>query len=756
MKTLPIRIAVLVPLFLGSSVFLTAAKNITDFDSTQPRGFGGPLDQIQPNACVQGPVHNDQWQDLCPIVDGIWSPQWHAYTDPGMEDYFDEWKGMTMGNAARDPAFFATLSVANQDVIDLLNAAASVCADHLDTQAPAGTACADLQSALYNLLVDANGSGYLTPAMVLALIGLDQDIHVAADGSLQPEELIPVTADLCLRCHFTAGWLEGRSEPESNAFPYLKGQFWGSEFIEYPGWPGAPQSVDIQNDSEADMEGIQCGFCHRAYDNYKRDSLSSAGGELAYGSGGYFIDKYDPFENGEVHTVYDFQDESVFCGTCHDVTNPLIRTRTTVDGVVPDMLHPIERTYTEWYWSSYNSSPNRIECWDCHEPMSFPGAQTWLLYPGMDRLWGAVDQVWSGPPYDYTNIPAYRTQAYMEARMRSEELLQTAGTIQIVSATRASGYATVEVKVTNHSGHRLPTGFAEGRQMWIHIAARDSSGNVIYEDGLIDTATGALLRTTDTKVYEQIPLAKGYDDFELNGWNILDNTTGDPSTGDLAYTPDGVVSHFDKEFHFVLMNYVEKDNRIPPMGFNRSAAVADGVFIKPESLYPNGENYDVTTYSFPVPEGPVAVTAELKYQTFNDIYVEFLAEVDRENTEDFGGRARNIPCSDRNSYDGSNEFCGHTTWGAVLETIWTDANRGDPALMGSASATIGDGGGGCTPEPENCTDGIDNDCDGLVDGNDPDCQAPPQQCSDYTDKDSCEDSPLECDWDRRNGICEPD
>ncbi|MFB5601048.1 MAG: LamG-like jellyroll fold domain-containing protein, partial [Nitrososphaeraceae archaeon] len=38
------------------------------------------------------------------------------------------------------------------------------------------------------------------------------------------------------------------------------------------------------------------------------------------------------------------------------------------------------------------------------------------------------------------------------------------------------------------------------------------------------------------------------------------------------------------------------------------------------------------------------------------------------------------------------------------------------------------------PEPENCTDGIDNDGDGLIDINDPDCQSP-ENCTDGIDND---------------------
>ena len=53
-----------------------------------------------------------------------------------------------------------------------------------------------------------------------------------------------------------------------------------------------------------------------------------------------------------------------------------------------------------------------------------------------------------------------------------------------------------------------------------------------------------------------------------------------------------------------------------------------------------------------------------------------------------------------------------------------------------------------------CTDGLDNDCDGLTDANDPDCQ-PQMTCSDYLDKGSCNNDPA-CEWvgSPKNGTCQ--
>ncbi len=676
---------IILVLILGTGNVLGAA--ITENDSTQPRG--APLDNAT----------NDQGQLLDPVVEGFRAPGYRAGYDADARNIYFDWSGNIMGNTNHDPAFYSTVSVANRDFINFTNAAAL---NGVDTP----------QVALYELV------GLYTPMDVLKVLKLEKDIYIDSSKYpyvLQPEDKLPVTADICQRCHAPVGWLEAHSEPPTYYFSFLKGQFWGAAFLEYPGhvapitvkgsypneiyerytgpytYPGnagSPHKINISNESEAEMDGVQCDSCHRVKDGYKRKSLYD-GSWIAAGNGGFFVDRYDPFYDGRAHVVYNFQNKGDFCGTCHDVTNPLIKTRTKVNNTVPDMLHPIERTYTEWYWSDYRTE--KKTCQNCHNPMKFVGAQTWMLYPGLDRLWGKLDSVWS----DYFKYPVSpnRTEAYKDALRRNKDFMAgDAAYLQFVEtpSTASKGKpVTVKVNVTNRAGHKLPTGFAEGRQMWIHIKAVDDSGKVIFESGYLKDSklvrdeyiqNGNPVPDPDKKmikVYEQVALAEGYDTFNLGSYNILDANK------------DGYVNHTEKEFHFVLMNYIEKDNRIPPKGYNKRAYAADGAFIIPhdpkDTDYNDGQNWDKTPYTFTIPtdvKGKISVTATLKYQTFNREYIDFLATTDMEKTVKFGGRNRNIP-------DGAGTYYGNNpTWGTALHQLWQDAGKGSPVNMSTAIINI--------------------------------------------------------------------
>ena len=112
---------------------------------------------------------------------------------------------------------------------------------------------------------------------------------------LLDEEQLPLTADICLRCHTPPGWMEGHSEPFTPHAPFLKGQFWGAAFLENPVNPdGSPRSVDVCIESEGEMDGIHCDFCHRSQYNYKYERQSRYDATpMVAGNGGFFADRDD-------------------------------------------------------------------------------------------------------------------------------------------------------------------------------------------------------------------------------------------------------------------------------------------------------------------------------------------------------------------------------------------------------------------------------------------------------------------------------
>jgi hypothetical protein len=165
----------------------------------------------------------------------------------------------------------------------------------------------------------------------------------------------------------TALDLLGKAENEQA----VVGDFWGANLRELS--PTSAQVPDplYNTDSEGHMDGVSCDVCHRMIDNQKDSS-----GVKAAGNGGLFVTVQEPFtaaeddpgQIGAPDVMYSFQGESTQCGTCHEVTDP------DGDGVPVNVAHPIERTYTEWYNSSFPGKANG-RCQDCHRPMCFPSGE---------------------------------------------------------------------------------------------------------------------------------------------------------------------------------------------------------------------------------------------------------------------------------------------------------------------------------------------------------------------------------------------
>jgi len=157
-------------------------------------------------------------------------------------------------------------------------------------------------------------------------------------------------------------------------------------------------------------------------------------------------------------------------------------------------------------------------------------------------------------------------------------------------------------RVTNQTGHKLPTGYAEGRRMWLNVRFFHE-GALLAEHGHYDAAT-AELTTGDTQVYEVV-------------------LGLDASMATLTGLPAG------PSFHTALNNHVYKDNRIPPRGFDNSD-------FEEHQARPVGASYADGQYwddsSFQIPAGATSAVVSLFHQTTSKEYVEFLRDENGTNS----------------------------------------------------------------------------------------------------------------------------
>lgn len=472
---------------------------------------------------------------------------------------FDSWIVSMMGQAARDPVWHAALAIANQDV---------------------------------------------------NLVG-----------------------ELCIRCHSPGAWLGGRSSTGDLS------QFGAEDFdginchfchrmvsptggaLSAVGYPG---NVDMTPDPEILQPLINANILP---------------GERQ-GDGSFVVDPQDvrrgPFSDvpmnfhGGPELVYSpFHSDSSQCGTCHDVSNPaysknangqltlnaLGAAHPTMD---PDDMFPEQRTYSEWLNSTFATTgvsfpDNRFggnhptgvmkSCQDCHMPdqygggcvffhgdptterpnvpqHSFAGANTWVIR-------GVATQM--GDDASYFGLTPERVDS---AIGRNVQMLQDASDMEL---TQNGGQ--LAVKIINQTGHKLPTGYPEGRRAWINVKFFDAQGNSLSESGGYDFVT-ATLNVAGTKIYH------------------ADQVISDDIAA-ATHLPIGT------QMHLALSNVVAFDNRIPPRGFTNAAFNAIGSGAVGYS-YADGQYWDTTNYA--IPSGAVSAVATFYYQTSTREYMEFLRD----------------------------------------------------------------------------------------------------------------------------------
>jgi hypothetical protein len=603
-----------VPFFLVLSfgVLLAAVARAADVVPTD----------IQQPGTQPGEVGNLESPDKCDNC--------HGGYNQSVEPAYN-WRGSMMSNAGRDPIFWATLAIAEQDF---------------------------------------DGAG-----------------------------------DLCIRCHSTAGWLGGRSTPTDGSglaagdsdgvecdfchkmtnpdnsehlgvqfSPFLANDE-GNPLIGYYGsgmasiWPGSDK-LGPYGDAEARHQFMQsefhrsedfCGTCHDvsnpAVGNlaHNHGTQPTADSVVADGTPGGSVDGKAAFNN------FPYQ-YGIVERTFSEYKSGLISQ--TLVSQYPNLPAELQAGALQAGYESslvastggnYADGTSRyFTCQTCHmRPVNGPGcnkkgAPVRTDLPLHDMTGG---NYWMPEAIQYLDglgklrlgggLTDTQKAALNDGIPRVLKQLNQAATLDLEPTGNT-------VKVINHTGHKLISGYPEGRRMWLNVKWYDGDGNLLREDGAYgplmvqNPANGQQLQVQsiidledpNTKIYEahmgmtqewaaQLR-ALGYPgDLALS----YDRHTGAPSStlGDLANNSAPGAEH--ETFHFVLNNTVVKDNRIPPYGMSYEKARKRNALPVPANQYgPNSDGFynywdDVTLNP---PAGAIYATIELLYQPTSWEYIQFL------------------------------------------------------------------------------------------------------------------------------------
>lgn len=405
----------------------------------------------------------------------------------------------------------------------------------------------------------------------------------------------PAHTEDCVRCHAPKAFLAGRGD-----------------------------AIAIDELTPSDQAGIECDLCHRmlevdlppdtrlgnalyALDDTAVNGKAPKAGPWAYEPG------EEP--NHPTRQDLDHLPSSESCGICHDVTTH--RERVDDDGVGLGVRFNEQRTYSEWLNSDFADPDEGETCQGCHMPAvenaagcaSFEGDGK--LHPTGARrhdLVGAnrfmvelLDDLYGD---DAAGVVASGWFENTLARM--DEFVGTSASLDVTfpeAVDAGDGFA-LPVRVTNNTGHKLPTGYSEGRVMWLEVTA-SYQDEVVWSSGRFDQEQGSIEDDAQVRRYEAIA-----EDFD-------DNTT----------------LHLLKNNHWVL------DSRIPPAGLilDPQTDPVGERYTAVDGVWPNHDEIDyafagtVLQDATPGTDDELEIEVRLLYLINTAQYIEVLAEDNETN-----------------------------------------------------------------------------------------------------------------------------
>jgi hypothetical protein len=581
------------------------------------------------------------------------------------------WSGAAMANAGRDPIFWATLAVAEQD----FDGAGDLC-----------IRCHSTAGWYGGRSLPTNGSGLAQSDSD----GVDCDICHLATNTDNSEHLGVMNSPFIANCTADPNVPDKQCESQSEGF-------YGSGMLSL--WAGT-EKLGPYADTSARHKSMQstfhrsvdyCGSCH--------DVSNPVTGDLAPGNGAQpgappvwsSQDSHggEPNPGGPVEEKAAFNNPVYAYGVVERTfseykSSALPATRVSeFNSLPPDLQLPggsLEVTYqsalTAGRGGDYQDGSTRyFSCQSCHmRPTNSAGANksNALVRADLPRHDHVGGNYWLADMIRYQDANGLlRLGGGLGAAQLSALEL---GQQRAVDHLRQSASLVLEgdvLKVINLTGHKLITGYPEGRRMWLNIEWYDADGLPVREDGaygpLVDETNNPVmvenpvggppvqvesildLQDPNTRIYEAhyaitSEWAASLLDFGVAADLVLsyDRFSGEEglTLGELASLPEGY--HHDT-FHFVLNNSISSDNRIPPYGMRYDEAHKRNVLPVPADQYGNPgaggvyEYWDQLNLGEIKPVEAVSARINLLYQGTSWEYIQFLEEASEGENPSEGG-----------------------------------------------------------------------------------------------------------------------
>lgn len=515
------------------------------------------------------------------------------------------------------------------------------------------------------------------------------------------ERDFPQSGDLCLRCHTPRGWLEGRStatdgslmtagdadgvecaichqlvDPDGSEHagvqlaPYLA----HDGAMPPEGWHGSGMMVMAGGNirlgpyyqtsarhafagSAFHRDSALCGTCHDVSNPVTGDIAHNHGAPLPLPPGAYSgvpgapvadkaAFKNAPYRYGVVERTFSEHQASAFrtLRVRDYATLPAelqrgvlaeAHARAQLAGRQGDHEDGTTRLFscqtchmmpTTGHGASQNNAPLRRDL----PQHDLTGGNTWL--PDLIRWANQNNRLRLGG-----GMTTLQLNAIDAGKLRARANLRMAAALDVRGDT---------LHVVNLTGHKLISGYPEGRRMWLRTTWRDAQGNVLRTDGAYGPVTAQVAGapvTVHTLLDPYDPNLRIYHaEYGITqewaaqllalGWQAstpveYDRTNGavTRTLGQVAAQAPGTAHH---SFHFVLNNTVLKDTRIPPYGLAHDTARERNLLPVPATQFgnpgPGGTYRHRDEVALAPPTGAVQAGIELLYQPTSWEYVQFL------------------------------------------------------------------------------------------------------------------------------------